>query len=200
MYLALVVQKYGKLNESIIEMALNASKDAIDSAGITPRDIKAGYISNVFGVTDKQVHMAPVIMSNLGIPNVPGLTIESACGSGSIMFREAYANIAAGFYDCVIAIGVEKITHTGTTESTTLFSYCSDYFYEGGNGASFPGLFGSMARAYLATYKSTEEDLARIAVKNHENGFFNPKAHIRKKITIDDVLNSPSCCISIKTL
>ena len=81
--------KYGKLNESIIEIALNASKDAIDSAGITPRDIKAGYISNVFGVADKQVHMAPVIMSNLGIPDVPGLTIESACGSGSVMFREA---------------------------------------------------------------------------------------------------------------
>jgi acetyl-CoA C-acetyltransferase len=190
--------KYGKLNESIVEIALNASKDAIDSAGITPRDIKAGYISNVFGVTDKQVHMAPVIMSNLGIPDVPGLTIESACGSGSIMFREAYANIAAGFYDCVIALGVEKITHTGTVESTTLFSYCSDFFYEGGNGASFPGLFGSMARAYLATYKSSEEDLAKIAVKNHENGFFNPKAHIKKKITIDDVLNSPVVASPLK--
>lgn len=190
--------KYGKLNESIIEIALNASKDAIDSAGITPRDIKAGYISNVFGVTDKQIHMAPVIMSNLGIPDVPGLTIESACGSGSVMFREAYANIAAGFYDCVIALGVEKITHTGTAESTTLFSYCSDYFYEGGNGASFPGLFGSMARAYLATYKASEEDLARIAVKNHENGIFNPKAHIRKKITIEEVLNSPVVASPLK--
>jgi acetyl-CoA C-acetyltransferase len=190
--------KYGKLNESIIEIALNASKDAIDSAGITPRDIKAGYISNVFGVADKQVHMAPVIMSNLGIPDVPGLTIESACGSGSVMFREAYANIAAGFYDCVIALGVEKITHTSTVESTTLFSYCSDYFYEGGNGASFPGLFGSMARAYLATYKASEEDLARIAVKNHENGVFNPKAHIRKKITVDDVLNSPVVASPLK--
>jgi acetyl-CoA C-acetyltransferase len=190
--------KYGKLNESIIEIALNASKDAIESAGITPRDIKAGYISNVFGVADKQVHMAPVIMSNLGIPNVPGLTIESACGSGSVMFREAFANIAAGFYDCVIALGVEKITHTGTTESTTLFSYCSDYFYEGGNGASFAGLFGSMARAYLATYKASEEDLARIAVKNHENGIFNPKAHIRKKITVDEVLNSPVVASPLK--
>ena len=190
--------KYGKLNESIIELALNASKDAIESAGITPRDIKAGYISNVFGVADKQVHMAPVIMSNLGIPNVPGLTIESACGSGSVMFREAFANIAAGFYDCVIALGVEKITHTGTTESTTLFSYCSDYFYEGGNGASFAGLFGSMARAYLATHKASEEDLARIAVKNHENGFFNPKAHIRKKITVDEVLNSPVVASPLK--
>ena len=80
--------KYGKLNESIIEIALNAAKDAIESAGITPKEIQAGYISNVFGVADKQVHMAPVIMSNLGIPYVPGLTIESACGSGSVMFRE----------------------------------------------------------------------------------------------------------------
>jgi acetyl-CoA C-acetyltransferase len=190
--------KYGKLDESIIEIALNASKDAIDSAGITPRDIQAGYISNVFGVADKQVHMAPVIMSNLGIPHVPGLTIESACGSGSIMLREAYANIAAGFYDCVLALGVEKITHTGTTQSTTLFSYCSDFFYEGGNGASFPGLFASIARAYMTRYKTTEEDLARVAVKNHENGLLNPKAHVRKKITIEDVLKSPAVALPLK--
>jgi acetyl-CoA C-acetyltransferase len=190
--------KYGKLNESIIEIALNASKDAIDSAGITPKDIQAGYISNVFGVADKQVHMAPVIMSNLGIPHVPGLTIESACGSGSVMFREAYANIAAGFYDCVLALGVEKITHTGTTQSTTLFSYCSDFFYEGGNGASFPGLFASIARAYMTTHKANEEDLAYVAVKNHENGILNPKAHVRKKITVDDVMKSPIVASPLK--
>ena len=190
--------KYGKLNESIIEIALNASVDAIESAGITPKDIEAGYISNVFGVVDKQVHMAPVIMSNLGISHVPGLTIESACGSGSVMFREAYANVAAGFYDCVLALGVEKVTHTGTTESTTLFSYCSDFFYEGGNGASFPGLFASIARAYMTKFKANEEDLALVAVKNHENGLLNPKAHMRKRITVDDVLNSPVVASPLK--
>ena len=190
--------KYGKLDENIIEIALNASKDAIESAGITPEDIQAGYISNVFGVADKQVHMAPVIMSNLGIPNVPGLTIESACGSGSVMFREAYANISAGFYDCVLALGVEKITHTGTTQSTTLFSYCSDFFYEGGNGASFPGLFASIARVYMTTHKANEEDLAYVAVKNHENGILNPKAHVRKKITVDDVMKSPVVASPLK--
>jgi acetyl-CoA C-acetyltransferase len=190
--------RYGKLDENIIEIALAASKDAIDSAGITPKDIQAGYISNVFGVSDKQVHMAPVIMSNLGLPYVPGLTIESACGSGSIMFREAYANIAAGFYDCVLALGAEKITHTGTIQSTTLFSYCSDFFYEGGNGASFPGLFASIARSYIATYKANEEDLAHVAVKNHENGILNPKAHVRKEITVDDVLKSPVVASPLK--
>ncbi len=190
--------RYGRLTESIIEIGLDAAKDAIDSAGIIPKDIQAGYISNVFGVSDKQVHMAPVIMSNLGIPSVPGLTIESACGSGSVMFREAYANIAAGFYDCILGLGVEKITHTGTTESTTLFSYCSDYFYEGGNGASFPGLFASIARDYMVRYKANEEDLAHVAVKNHENGLLNPKAHVRKRITVDDVLKSPVVASPLK--
>jgi acetyl-CoA C-acetyltransferase len=190
--------KYGRLNESIIEIALTASVDAIESAGLSPRDIQAGYISNVFGVADKQVHMAPVIMSNLGISHVPGLTIESACGSGSVMFREAFANIRAGFYDCVLALGVEKITHTGTNQSTTLFSYCSDFFYEGGNGASFPGLFASIARAYMTKYKANEEDLAHVAVKNHENGLLNPKAHVRKKITVEDVLNSPVVASPLK--
>jgi acetyl-CoA C-acetyltransferase len=47
-----------------------------------------------------------------------------------------------------------------------------------------------MARAYIHEFNATEEDFARVAVKNHDNGLLNPKAHLRKKITIDDVMNS----------
>ncbi len=182
--------KYGKLDDSITDIAVQASVDAIESAGIQPKEIEAGYISNVFGIADKQVHLGPVIMSNLGIPERPSLSIESACGSGSVSFREAFANIAAGFYDAVLVSGVEKVTHTGTEWTTTYFSYCSDFFYEGQAGASFPGLFASMARAYLTEFDATEEDFAKVAVKNHENGISNPKAHLRKRITVDDVMNS----------
>lgn len=182
--------KYGKLSDSIADITIQASADAIESAGIDPKEIKAGYISNVFGVADKQVHLGPVVMSNLGIPERPSLSIESACGSGSVSFREAYANVAAGFYDCLVVTGVEKVTHTGTEWTTTYFAYCSDFFYEGSAGASFPGLFASMARSYLTEFKATEEDFARVAVKNHDNGLLNPKAHLQKKITVDDVMNS----------
>ena len=182
--------KYGKLDESIADLTVQASADSIKSAGIDPKEIDAGYISNVFGVADKQVHLGPVVMSNLGIPERPSLSIESACGSGSVSFREAYANVAAGFYDAVLVAGVEKVTHTGTEWTTTYFTYCSDFFYEGMAGASFPGLFASMARAYLTEFKATEEDFALVAVKNHDNGLLNPKAHLRKKITVDDVMNS----------
>ena len=182
--------KYGKLDDSISDITLQASVGAIESAGIESKDIKAGYISNVFGVADKQVHLGPVVMSNLGISDRPSLSIESACGSGSVSFREAYANVAAGFYDVALVTGVEKVTHTGTEWTTTYFSYCSDFFYEGQAGASFPGLFASMARAYIHEFSATEEDFAQVAVKNHENGLLNPKAHLRKKITVDDVMSS----------
>ena len=190
--------KYGKLEDSISDITIQASVEAIESAGINPKDIKAGYISNVFGVADKQVHLGPVVMSNLGIPERPSLSIESACGSGSVSFREAFANVAAGFYDVVLVTGVEKVTHTGTDWTTTYFSYCSDFFYEGQTGASFPGLFASMARAYLTEFKATEEDFARVAVKNHENGILNPKAHLRRKITVEDVMNSPVVASPLK--
>ncbi|MEE9564033.1 MAG: thiolase domain-containing protein [Nitrosopumilaceae archaeon] len=190
--------KYGKLEDSISDIAIQASADAIESAGIQPKEINASYISNVFGVADKQVHLGPVIMSNLGIPEKPSLTIESACGSGSVSFREAFANVAAGFYDAILVTGVEKITHTGTEWTTTYFSYCSDFFYEGQAGASFPGLFASMARAYLTEFKATEEDFAEVAVKNHDNGLLNPKAHLRKKITIEDVMKSPVVASPLK--
>ena len=190
--------KYGKLDDSIADITVQASVDAIKSAGIIPNEIDAGYISNVFGIADKQVHLGPVIMSNLGIPEKPSLSIESACGSGSVSFREAFANVAAGFYDAVLVTGTEKVTHTGTEWTTTYFSYCSDFFYEGQSGVSFPGLFASMARAYMTEFNATEEDFARVAVKNHENGLLNPKAHLQKKITIDDVLNSPVVASPLK--
>ena len=190
--------KYGKLEDSLADITIQSSANAIESAGIEPKEIKAGYISNVFGVADKQVHLGPVVMSNLGIPERPSLSIESACGSGSVSFREAFANVAAGFYDAVLVTGTEKVTHTGTEWTTTYFSYCSDFFYEGQAGASFPGLFASMARAYLAEFGATEEDFAMVAVKNHDNGLLNPKAHLRKKITVDDVMRSPVVASPLK--
>src|SRR5205807_940333 len=60
------------------------------------------------------------------------------------------------------------------------------------------GLFAAIARLYMAKYKASEEDLARVAVKNHENGILNPKVHVRKKITIDDVLKSPVVASPLK--
>jgi acetyl-CoA C-acetyltransferase len=52
-----------------------------------------------------------------------------------------------------------------------------------------------MGTRYFAQYGLSPQEgkraLAHISVKSHQNGFMNPKAHLRRKITIDDVLNAP---------
>lgn len=185
------ITKYGKFPLSARELALEASKKAIVEAGISPTDIQAGFVANAFSLAEKQGHLGPIIMSGLGIPDIPASTIESACASGSSAIREAWVNIGSGLYDCMLAVGVEKVSQLDTITATTYFSFGSDYIFEGACGASFPGLYGALARAHMTKYGTTEEQLAAVAVKNHENALSNPNAHLHKKITIEDVMHSP---------
>jgi acetyl-CoA C-acetyltransferase len=192
------ITKYGKSQLTARELALEASKKAILEAGISPADIQAGFVANAFSLSEKQGHLGPIIMSGLGVPDIPASTIESACASGSAAIREAWVNIGAGLYDCMLVVGVEKISQLDTITATTYFSFGSDYIFEGACGASFPGLYGALARAYMNKFGTTEEQLAMVAVKNHENAMSNPIAHLHKRITIDDVMKSPVVASPLK--
>jgi acetyl-CoA C-acetyltransferase len=55
---------------------------------------------------------------------------------------------------------------------------------------TFPGYYALIARAHMAKYGTTEEQLAQVAVKNHHYGAMNPYAHMRKEITLDKAMNS----------
>ena len=143
------ITKYGKSQLTARELALEASKKAILEAGISPADVQAGFVANAFSLSEKQGHLGPIIMSGLGVPDIPASTIESACASGSAAIREAWVNIGAGLYDCMLVVGVEKISQLDTITATTYFSFGSDYIFEGACGASFPGLYGALARAHM---------------------------------------------------
>ena len=190
--------KYGKSPLSSRELALDASKKAILNANLSPADIQAGFVANAFSLAEKQGHLGPIVMSGLGIPDVPSSTIESACSSGAAALREAWINVGAGIYDCMLAVGVEKVSQLDTVTATTYFSFGSDYVFEGACGASFPGLYGAIARAHMSKYGTSEEQLAAVAVKNHENAMSNPNAHLHKRITVDDVMHSPVVASPLK--
>lgn len=196
--LSAAMTKFGKSPLSGRELALEASKKAIIRAGISPKDIEAGFVANAFSLTEKQGHLGPILMSGLGIPDTPASTIESACASGGSAVREAWVNIGAGLYDCMLVVGVEKVSQLDTITATTYFSFGSDYVFEGSCGASFPGLYGAIARAHMTKYGTTEEQFANVAVKNHENALSNPNAHLHKKITVDDVMRSPVVASPLK--
>ncbi|MCX7636052.1 MAG: acetyl-CoA acetyltransferase, partial [Syntrophales bacterium] len=60
---------------------------------------------------------------------------------------------------------------------------------------SAPGLFAQVATAYGAKHRIAEGDLKRamaaVSVKSHANGALNPKAHLRRPVSMDQVLAAP---------
>ena len=189
---------YGKSSLAGRDLALLAAKEALERIQMMPLEIQGAFIANAFGLSERQGHLGPLIMSGLGIPDIPASTIEAACSSGGSAFREAYINIAAGVYDVMLVVGTEKISHLSTEAATTYFTFGSDYLFEGACGASFPGLYATMAVAHMQKYETTEEQLAQVAVKNHENGMMNEKAHLHKRISVEDVLQSSIVAYPLK--
>ncbi len=182
--------RFGVMEEAAREAAAKVSLEAIHAAGLTPKDIDAAFVGNVFGLTESQGHIGPLLTTALGIPTIPALTIEAACATGSVSFREGLSAVAAGLYDTALVVGTEKVSQMDVFTATSYFAMGSDYAYEGRNGITFPGLYALMATAYLHKYGATQEQLAAIAVKNHANGAKNPKAHFQKAITLDQVMDS----------
>jgi acetyl-CoA C-acetyltransferase len=183
--------RFGKMAETGREAATRIALEAIDSAGLEPKDIDHTFVANAFGVAERQAHVGPLINTGLGIPEVPSCTIESACSSSSAALHEAFVHVAGGFADAALVVGVERLSHLDTLAATSYFTMGADYPFESHNGATFPGLYATLASVYLQDHHTRPEELGSVAVKNHANAAMNPHAHFQKRITMDTYLSSP---------
>ena len=183
--------RYGKLAESAREAATRVALEAIRDAGLEPKAIGHTFVANCFGLTERQAHLGPLINNGLGIPDVPSVTVESACSSSSAALHEAYVHVAGGFTDAALVVGAERLGHLDTLSATGYFAYAADYPFETRNGATFPGLYATLADAYRSAYRTTPEMFGAIAVKNHANAARNPHAHFQKEISLATYLSSP---------
>ncbi len=185
------VTKFGKHDRTSAELFAEAAREALADAELSPGAIQALYYGNVVGgETEKQLHMGPQAASVLGIPGVPTTRFETACASSHAAFRHAVMEVAAGVSDIVMVGGAERVLNVPTAESTEYFAHASDASWEQRLGLTFPGVFALIARAHMARYGTTEEQMAHVAVKNHRHGALNPKAQFRKEITLEQVLMS----------
>jgi acetyl-CoA C-acetyltransferase len=183
--------RFGKMTETGREGATRVSLEAIRTAGLEPKDIGYTFVSNCFGFTEKQGHVGPLINSGLGIPEVPSCTIESACSSSSAGLHEAFVHVAGGFADAALVVGVERLSHLDTLTATSYFAEAADFAFETKNGATFPGLYATLANAYQKKFPMKPEVLGSVAVKNHANAAHNPHAQFQKEISMDTYLRSP---------
>jgi acetyl-CoA C-acetyltransferase len=184
------MQKWGELWEhSVRNIFVESSLMAMDDAGVDTLD--AMYVGTMSGgLFNAQEHMGSVMADYLGQGHIPATRVESACASGGLAFRHAWMDVASGLHDVVLACGIEKMTDIDGSEATFALATAADMQWEGTSGVTFPGLYAMMAVAHMAKYGTTREQLAAVAVKNHDNGSKNPRAQFPMKITIEGVINS----------
>ena len=174
------------------ELFAEAAREAFEACpNLSPKkDIDGLLVGQMSESYEHQAHVAPMIADWIDLLPVPAVRTEAACASSGVALRCAILAIRSGMHDVVLVGGVEKMTNLPTSDVTENLGMASDFPFEQWHGISFPGIFAMMATAHMAKYGTTQEQLARVAVKNHENGALNPKAHFQKRITIDDVLSS----------
>ncbi len=182
--------RFGELwEQSLRDVFLEAALKAIEDAGIDHLDsMYVGCMSS--GLFVEQEHLASLLADCLGMGPIPTTRVESACASGGLAVRSAFIEVASGLSDIVLAAGVEKMTDLATDAATAALATAADQEYEAFHGVTFPGLYAMMARTHMERYGTTLEQLAAVAVKNHQHGSLNPAAHFRSRITVEDVQNS----------
>lgn len=174
------------------ELMVEAYIEAIGASGIEPDEIGAAWYSSHYDDIGAGKSGTPMAQA-LRLPNIGVTRVENFCAGGTEAFRGAVYAVASGAVDIALAVGVEKLKDTGFAglPDASRGTYAPLYLPTHTN----PGNFAQLATAYSSKHGVTREDLkramAQTSVKSHENAINNPKAHLRKRITIDQVLNAP---------
>lgn len=193
-----------------------AVEAAIKDAGLEKTDIEAAWVGNAAAglVTGQECIRGQVVLRSVGMGQIPVVNVENACASASTAFNQAAAMVTGGLYDCVLALGVEKLYHTDKAKSFAAFSGAVDVENmiqimenlkksaeaggakkasggAGKNRSMFMDIYASAARSHMKAYGTTVEQFAGVSAKNSFHGSLNPRAQFREALTIEEVLASP---------
>jgi len=177
------------------QLMVEAFEECIQDAGIDRNQIEAAWFGQCYDElgTGKG---APGLAKSLRLPFIPVTRVENYCATGTEAFRGAVYAVASGACDIALAQGVEKLKDTGYGGLPAIDGVNSGAL----NGQvmpniSAPGAFAQLASAYRAKHNVDYQDLKRaiatVSVKSHANGAKNPKAHLRKPISIEKVMGAP---------
>ena len=177
------------------ELMVEAFKECIEDAGIEKKEIGAAWLGTCF----ESIHVgrsALPLSLTLRLPNIPVTRVENFCATGTEAFRGACYAVASGACDIALAMGVEKLKDTGYGGLPSFVGSDSGSLnWQWFPNMTAPGAFAQLASAYAAKYKIPEQYLKRamahVSAKSHTNGVLNPKAHLRKAVTEDQVMAAP---------
>ena len=179
-------------DKSAEHLMVEAFEEAIADAGIDRAEIGAAWIGNALDDINVGNSALPLAHA-LRLQTIPVTRVENMCATGTEALRAATYAVAAGAVDIALALGVEKLKDTGygglplRTKGLT-----NDLWMPYG---SAPGTFAQLGGAYAARHGVDAGDLKRamahVSWKSHQNGALNAKAHLRKPVGMETILNAP---------
>ncbi|MCC6039510.1 MAG: thiolase domain-containing protein [Thermofilum sp.] len=179
-------------DKSLRDLMRESSLKAIQDSGLSKKDIEAIYVGNMSsGFLQGQEHLGSLLATWIGVPGVAAAKVEAACASGGAALHQAYLAVRSGVYDCVLVVGVEKMTDAYTGDVTDALVMAEDQEYVAFTGLSFVALNAFVYRYYMKKYGVRQEDIAYFAVHDHKYAVNNPLAQYPRPITLDEVMKSP---------
>ena len=176
------------------ELMVEAFEECLNDTGIQKSQIEAAW----FGTCMEEINVGKTAMplaTTLRLPMIPATRVENYCATGTEAFRGAVYGVASGAYDICLALGVEKLKDTGYGGLPNFGSNAGTLTWQWWPNLTAPGSFAQLASAYGTKHRIQDRDLKRamahVSVKSHANGMLNPKAHLRKKITAEQVMAAP---------
>ncbi|MBN2177832.1 MAG: thiolase family protein [Deltaproteobacteria bacterium] len=213
--------KFGKyLERSIKDLTGEVLELVLKDCGLTRDDIQAAWFSNsAWGMYSFQHCIrGQVALSANGIEGIPIINVENACAGATTALNGGWTAIKAGIFDCVLAIGVEKLYSedrekvmmgfiTGTDVEVTMEMIGKFQEEEqnrkekearergekplkekAGGHSAFMDFYAIGARMHMKEYGTTQRQLAVIASKAHNNSTLNPLAQYTFPLTVEEVL------------
>ena len=182
---------------SVREMAFEAYREAVESAGISSGEIGCVVVSSA-PEYDKQRSPAGVITEYLGLNPCPAFTVENICSSGTTGLRIGYSLISSGLHEVVLVMGFQKMSEISSAESQERMGRGADIMWESPFGTMMPAYYAMHAQAHFDRYGTTEKDLARIRVKSSKYGKLNEKAFFRKELDLESIIAAETISSPLK--
>ncbi len=190
------------------ELVIDAMTEAAEFINMTPAQLKKyihtcyyGHFADHFG---DQLLGESVIHDRLGLDPLGNIGVKTGGATGGSTLWEAYKTVASGYSDCTLAMGWERMDEVPTDEGNNYISFAADKDWETPMGHIYTGYYAVMAQKYWQVFGKEEDSfrrtMAEIAVKNRGYARFNPHAQGPMKITVEDVLNSPTVAYPLLAL
>ncbi len=175
------------------ELMAEAFEEALNDAGIERRQIDAAWFGSCTDTISVGNSAIPASMA-LRLDGIAVSHMENMCATGTEVLRGAAYAVASGAVDFALAIGAEKLKDTGYGGLPAVYKGTfNDLWMPNGSAA---GGFAQLAAGYRTRHGISKQDLkqamAHVSWKSHQNGTLSPKAHLRKAVTMDQILNAPT--------